>query len=40
MEQRYVKEVNGQYEADIDITLEEWKSMIQNREIFCEKYLA
>jgi 5-methylcytosine-specific restriction protein A len=39
METRYVREVNGRYEADIDITVEEWKSMLQNREIFGERYL-
>ena len=34
MEQRHVKYSNGQYEADIDITVEEWKSMLQNPKIF------
>ncbi len=36
METRYVREVDGRYEADIDITVEEWKSMLQNPEIFHE----
>ncbi len=39
METRYVREVDGRYEADVDITVEEWKSMLQNREIFGEIYL-
>lgn len=39
MEQRYVRIVEGQYEADIDITVEEWKSMLKNPKIFGEKYL-
>ncbi len=39
MEQRYVRIVDGRYEADIDITVEEWKSMLKNPKIFGEKYL-
>lgn len=39
MEQRYVRIVDGRYEADIDITVEEWKSMVKNPKIFGEKYL-
>jgi 5-methylcytosine-specific restriction enzyme A len=34
MEQRYLKKYDGRYEADIDITVEEWKSMLQNQKIF------
>lgn len=34
MEQRYLKYSDGRYEADIDITVEEWKSMLQNPKIF------
>lgn len=39
MEQQYVTIVDGRYEADIDITVEEWKSMLQNPTIFTEKSL-
>jgi 5-methylcytosine-specific restriction enzyme A len=39
MEQRHLHYHDGIYEADIDITVEEWKSMLQNTEIFDEKYL-
>jgi 5-methylcytosine-specific restriction protein A len=39
MEKRYVRIVDGRYEADIDITVEEWKSMLKNPKIFGEKYL-
>ncbi len=39
MEQRYVRRVDGRYEADIDITVEEWKSMLKNPKIFGEKSL-
>lgn len=39
MEQRYLRFVDGRYEADIDITVEEWKSMLQNPQIFGEKSL-
>jgi predicted HNH restriction endonuclease len=39
MEQRQVRYYNGRYEADIDITVEEWKSMLQNRNIFSESAL-
>ena len=34
MEQRYLRYSNGRYEADIDISVEEWKSMLQNPNIF------
>lgn len=34
MEQRYLRHSGGRYEADIDITVEEWKSMLQNPKIF------
>lgn len=34
MEQRYLRYSDGRYEADIDITVEEWKSMLQNPKIF------
>ncbi len=34
MEQRYLRYSNGRYEADIDITVEEWKSMLQNPKVF------
>lgn len=39
MEQRYLRIYDGRYEADIDISVEEWKSMLQNPKIFGEKYL-
>ncbi len=31
MEKRYLRYSDGRYEADIDITVEEWKSMLQNQ---------
>lgn len=34
MDQRYLKYSDGKYEANIDITVEEWKSMLQNSKIF------
>ncbi|WP_230669148.1 HNH endonuclease [Methanosarcina barkeri] len=39
MERRYLKESNGHYEVDIDISVDEWKSMLQNHEIFYENAL-
>ena len=39
MEQRHLRYHDGIYEADIDITVEEWKAMLQNPKIFDEKYL-
>ncbi|AKB61267.1 HNH endonuclease [Methanosarcina mazei] len=39
MEKRYLRYSDGRYEADIDITVEEWKSMLQNPKIFGPKYL-
>lgn len=36
MEQRYLRYSDGRYEAEIDITVEEWKKMLQNPEIFRE----
>lgn len=39
MEQRYLKYYDGRYEADIDISVEEWKSMLQNPNIFYEEAL-
>jgi 5-methylcytosine-specific restriction enzyme A len=39
MEQRYVRIIDGRYEADIDITVEEWKSMLKNPKIFGKNYL-
>jgi len=39
MEQRYLRYYNGRYEADIDITVEEWKSMLQNENIFYKEAL-
>lgn len=34
MEQRYLRYFDGRYEADIDISVEEWKSMLQNSKVF------
>jgi 5-methylcytosine-specific restriction protein A len=34
VEQRYLRYFDGRYEADIDISVEEWKSMLQNPKIF------
>jgi 5-methylcytosine-specific restriction enzyme A len=39
VEQRQLQFHDGIYEADIDISVEEWKSMLQNPKIFGEKYL-
>jgi len=39
MEQRYLTYSDGRYEADIDITVEEWKSMLQNPTIFYKEAL-
>ena len=39
MEQRYLRHYGGRYEADIDITVEEWKSMLQNPKIFNQESL-
>jgi 5-methylcytosine-specific restriction enzyme A len=39
MEQRHLQHHDGRYETVIDITVEEWKSMLQNPEIFGERYL-
>ena len=39
MEKRYLRYHDGRYEADIDITVEEWKTMLRNPEIFRPKYL-
>jgi|GEM_PF-1852579 len=39
METRYLKYSNGRYEADIDITVEEWKSMLQDTNIFYKEAL-
>jgi 5-methylcytosine-specific restriction protein A len=39
MEQRYLRHYDGRYEADIDITVEEWKSMLQNPKIFNQESL-
>ncbi len=39
MEQRYLRFVDGRYEADIDITVEEWKSMLENHHIFYDEAL-
>lgn len=36
MEKRYLKFENGIYSADIDITVSEWKEMLQNEAIFDE----
>lgn len=30
MEKRYLTESNGVYQANIDITVEEWKQMLEN----------
>ena len=39
MEQRYLRYYDGRYEADIDISVEEWKSMLQNPNIFYKEAL-
>ena len=39
MEQRYLRYSDGRYEADNDITVEEWKSMLQNPTIFYKEAL-
>lgn len=39
MEQRYLRYSDGRYEADIDISVEEWKSMLQNPNIFYKNAL-
>ena len=35
----YLKKYDGRYEADIDITVSEWKSMLQNTDIFNKESL-
>jgi 5-methylcytosine-specific restriction enzyme A len=39
MERRQLKYILGRYEVEIDVTVEEWKSMLQNPEIFKPEYL-
>jgi len=39
MEKRQLVYINGRYEVDVDITVEEWKTMLQNPEIFGPVYL-
>jgi 5-methylcytosine-specific restriction protein A len=39
MERRQLKYIDGRYEVEIDITVEEWKTMLQNPEIFKPEYL-
>ena len=34
MEQRFLKYSNGIYEADIDISVDEWKEMLLNPDVF------
>lgn len=37
MEKRYLQYANGVYSADIDITVDEWKEMLVNRDIFYDE---
>ncbi|MDD4439237.1 MAG: HNH endonuclease [Tissierellia bacterium] len=39
MKKIYLKKYDGRYEADIDITVSEWKSMLQNTDIFNKESL-
>ena len=39
MKKIYLKKYDGRYEAEIDITVAEWKSMLQNNYIFDKKSL-
>lgn len=39
MEQRFLRYRDGRYEADVDITVEDWKVLLQNPKIFNEKSL-
>lgn len=39
LEKRYLRYVDGAYIADIDITVEEWKSMLKDENIFYPKAL-
>lgn len=39
MEQRLLKYSNGIYEAEIDITVSEWKEMLCDSNIFLPEYL-
>ena len=34
LEKRYLRYVDGTYIADIDITVEEWKNMLKDENIF------
>ena len=39
MEKRYLTEKNGVYHADIDITVKEWKRMLEDENVFYDKAL-
>ena len=39
METRYVEKINGRYFADVDITLDEWCSLLADDKIFTKENL-
>jgi len=39
LEKRFVKLVDGEYIVDIDVTVDEWKEMLQNRKVFYSEAL-